>query len=137
MQEIETRIYTFASRRRGAVPAIAAAEIGFHALGVAENYLTLWTLTGAAPSFLTAFIFETTNRLITVLFKVVPMRFGVDEAGTGYVAQLLGLGERTGVAIAIIRKLRTLFWALIGGILLVREGTSPGAQLPQDQEERS
>lgn len=135
--EIESQIYTFASRHRRALPALAAAEAGFHALGVAESYLTLWVLSnGVAPPLMTAFIFETANRLVTVVFRFVPMRLGVDEAATAYVAQLLGLSTRIGLAVAIVRKLRMLFWALAGGILLVREGFSPRTpQLPQDQAE--
>ncbi|HJZ73880.1 MAG TPA: lysylphosphatidylglycerol synthase domain-containing protein, partial [Vicinamibacterales bacterium] len=78
----EADVYSFASRRRGAMPALAAAEIGFHALGVAEAYLTLWLINGEAPPWLTAFILETTNRFITVVFKFVPLRLGVDEAAT-------------------------------------------------------
>jgi hypothetical protein len=89
------------------------------------------------PSLLNAFILETANRLITVVFKVIPLRLGVDEAGTAYVAQLLGLSTRTGLAIAIVRKMRMLCWSLAGGVLLVREGFTPKApQLPQDQVER-
>jgi hypothetical protein len=130
VQEIETRIYTFASRHRGALPALAAAEMGFHVLGVAENFLTLWALTGAPPALMTAFILETANRLITVVFKFIPLRVGVDEAGTSYVTQVLGLGDRLGVSLAIIRKLRMLFWALVGGLLLVREGLTRRPQLP-------
>lgn len=122
IQEVETRIYTFASRHRASLPALATMYMGFHALGVAENYLTLWTLTGAAPALLTAFILETTNRLITVVFRFIPLRLGVDEVGTGYITELLGLGGRVGLSIAIIRKLRMLFWAVVGGVLLVREG---------------
>jgi hypothetical protein len=136
MQEIETRIYSFAARHRGKLPPLAAAELGFHALGVAEIYLTLWILNGVPPPLLTAFILETANRLITVVFKFVPLRLGVDEAATAYISQVLGLGARPGLSMAIIRKLRMLFWALAGGILLVREGLGPRAtQLPQDQVE--
>jgi hypothetical protein len=137
MKEIETRIYTFASRHRAALPALAAAEMGFHALGVLEIFITLWILAGQPPPLLTAFILETANRLITVVFKFVPLRLGVDEAATAYVSQVLGLGARPGLSMAIIRKLRVLFWALAGGALLVREGLArPASQLPQDQIER-
>ncbi len=137
IQEIETRIYTFASRHGSRLPGLALAETGFHVLGVAEIYLTLWILNGAPPSLLTAFILETANRLITVVFKFVPLRLGVDEAATAYIAQVLGLGARPGLSMAIIRKLRMLFWALAGGILLVREGlTHRAPQVPQDQRER-
>ena len=136
LQEIESRIYTFASRHRRALPGLAAAEMGFHALGVSEIYLTLWLLNGAPPALITAFILETANRLVTVVFKIVPLRIGVDEAATAYVSQVLGLGTRPGLSMAIIRKVRMLFWAFAGGVLLVREGFAPRTpQLPQDQAE--
>ena len=137
IEAIEAQIYTFASRHRQALPALAAAEMGFHALGVTEIYLTLWVLMEAPPPVMTAFILETANRLVTVVFKMVPLRLGVDEAASTYVAQLLGLAPRLGLAMAIVRKLRMLFWALTGGVLLVREGFAPRTpQLPQDQAER-
>lgn len=137
IESIEAQIYSFASRHRKALPALAAAEISFHALGVSEIYLTLWVLMEAPPPLMTAFILETANRLVTVVFKVVPLRLGVDEAASTYVAQLLGLSPRLGLAMAIIRKLRMLFWALAGGVLLVREGfASRRPQVPQDQAER-
>lgn len=137
LSDIESQIYTFSSRHRRALPGLAAAETGFHVLGVTESYLTLWVLNDVAPPLMTAFIFETANRLVTVVFRFVPMRLGVDEAATAYVAQLLGLSTRVGLAVAIVRKLRMLFWALAGGVLLVREGFTPKTpQLPQDQAER-
>jgi hypothetical protein len=124
IRELEQQIYGFARRRRAALPAVVAAEAAFHALGVAEVHLTLSLLYGTAPPLLTSFIFETANRLITVVFKFVPLRLGVDEAGTAVFAQVLGLGTQTGVALAIVRKVRVLFWTAAGGILLLREGLS-------------
>jgi hypothetical protein len=101
---------------------------------VTEIYLTLWLLNVTAPTLLTAFLFETANRLITVVFKIVPLRLGVDEAGTAGFATLIGLPAKTGLALAIIRKARMLFWAAAGGLVLVREGFSPRTpQIPQDQ----
>ncbi len=123
VRALEEEIYTFASRHRGALPWLAAAEIGFHALGVAEAYLTLWLIDGAPPALMTAFIVETVNRFITVVFKFVPLRIGVDEAATAFLTQqVLGLGLRPGLSMAIVRKIRVLFWALAGGVVLVREG---------------
>jgi hypothetical protein len=121
VRALEDEMYSFASRHRGALPALAAAEIGFHALGVAEAYLTLWLLTGA-PSLITAFLFETANRLLTVVFKFVPLRLGVDEAGTAGFATIIGIPAQIGLSLAIVRKIRVLFWALAGGVVLVREG---------------
>src|SRR5918993_2230994 len=90
LRDIESQIYTFASRHRGTLPWLVAAEMGFHALGVTEIYITLWLLNGAPPPPIIAFILETANRLVTVVFKIVPWRLGVDEAATAYVSQLLG-----------------------------------------------
>ena len=86
--------------------------------------MTLWLLNGSAPTLLAAFLFETANRLITVIFKVVPLRLGVDEVGTAGFAALIGLPTKTGLTIAIVRKVRMLFWAGAGGVLLVRQGLS-------------
>ena len=101
-------------------------------LGVTEIYFTLWLLNeGVAPTLFTAFLFETANRLLQVVFKFVPLRLGVDEAGTASFAALIGLPVKTGLALAIIRKARTLFWAIAGGVLLVREGLSGRARSVQ------
>lgn len=136
VRELEAQIYTFASRHRRALPALAAAEIAFHALGVAEVYLTLWLLS-APVSILTAFLFESVNRLITVVFKFVPLRLGVDEAGTAVFARIIGMAALTGLSLGIIRKVRVVFWAAVGGILLVREGISiTTPSLSQDPIER-
>jgi len=135
VRELEEQIYTFASRHRTALPAIASMEAGFHALGVAEIFLTLWLLYGAPPALLTAFILETTNRLITVVFKFVPLRLGVDEAATALFTQVLGLGANTGVTLGIVRKARVLAWTIAGGILLTREGLVPRApEVPEGQQ---
>ena len=66
-----------------------ARRAPYHAAGVAEIYVTLAWLV-APPTWLVAFIFETVNRLINVVFKFVPMRLGVDEAGSGILASVLG-----------------------------------------------
>lgn len=124
VRALESEIYGFAAHHPGRLPALAAAEMSFHALGVAEAYLTLWLLTGA-PSLLTAFLFETANRLLTVVFKFVPLRLGVDEAGTAGFATLIGIPAQTGLSLAIVRKIRVLFWAVAGGLVLVREGLTP------------
>ena len=57
-----------------------------------------------------------------MVFKFVPLRLGVDEAGTAVFTQVLGLGSQTGVTLAIVRKARVLFWTGAGAVLLLREG---------------
>lgn len=124
VQALERDIYTFASRRRAALAPLVATELGFHALGVLEVHVTLWLLLGAPPPVLTSFILETVNRLINVVFKIVPLQVGVNEAGSALTTQILGLGTMPGLTLGIVRKARMLFWTIVGTALLVRHGLS-------------
>ena len=117
---LEEQIYTFAKRRRSMLVPLVAAEMMFHVLGVLEVYLTWWLIQGAAPTLMTSFIFEGANRLVQVLFKFVPLRTGVDELTTGGFTQMLGFGAALGTTLAIVRKIRTIAWVLVGTSLLVR-----------------
>lgn len=125
LRTLEHDIYSFASRRPGALVPAVLLEVGFHALGVLETHLTLWSL-GTAPSLMTSFIVETASRLIIVAFKVVPLQFGVAEVGMVAFAPLVGMDPKIGLAFSLIRKARVVVWALTGGALLVRSGIKTG-----------
>jgi hypothetical protein len=120
LHALEEQIYTFVVRRRAAVLPIVLTEAMFHALGVAEVYVTWWLILGIPPTLLTAFIFEGVNRVVQVLFKFVPLRTGVDEVTTGTITDMLGFGGALGTTLAIVRKVRTIVWVLVGTTLLVR-----------------
>jgi len=122
LHHLEERIYTFVVRRRDVLAPIVAAEIGFHVLGVLEIYLTWWLMQGAPPPLLTAFILEGANRLITVVFKFVPLQLGIGELGTAGFTDLLGYGLTPGTSLSIVRKARIVFWVVVGTLVLVRRG---------------
>ena len=69
------------------------------------------------PTLLIAFILETANRLTNVVFKFVPMRLGVDEAGSALLTTVLGYTSATGATLALVRKVRMLFWTAVGRVL--------------------
>ena len=121
---VENRVYGFYERNQGRFLPILALELCFHLAGVAEVFVTLYFISDAPPSLMTAFVLESVNRIINVVFKFVPMRVGVDEAGTGLITRVLRLGTTVGVALAIIRKARMLFWTAVGVALLVGRGLS-------------
>ena len=130
-QTLEDRIYGFYDRNSGQLLPIFALEVCFHLAGVAEIYATLYFISKVvAPSLLTAFILESVNRVINIAFKFVPLRTGVDEAGTGMLSQVLGFTTAIGVTLAIVRKARDIFWASIGIALMVRRGLSIRTQHP-------
>ena len=133
LRGIEGQIYTFAVRRRVVLAPLAAAYVGFHALGVLEIHVTWWLMQGTPPPLLIAFVLEGANRLVTVAFKFVPLRLGVDEWTTGSFTQMLGYGSASGGTLAIIRKLRVLVWVLIGTTLLVRRGVDYGLRQTVDR----
>jgi len=124
-ETLEARIYGFHNRNRSRVLPILCLELCFHLAGVLEIYTTLWFISEVVrPTLLTAFILESVNRIINVTFKFVPLRTGVDEAGTGMLSKVLGFTTAVGVTLAIIRKGRDIFWAMIGVVLIVRKGLS-------------
>ena len=124
-QTLEQRIYGFYERNRRSFLSIFALELCFHLAGVLEIYTALHFISpDNPPTLLTAFILESVNRIINVAFKFVPFRTGVDEAGTGMLAKVLGLTTAIGVTLAIVRKGRDLFWASVGIILILKRGFS-------------
>lgn len=123
---IEERVYGFYERHGARFLPILALEACFHLAGVAEVFVTLYFMLDAPPApaqlALSAFVLESVNRVINVVFKFVPMRVGVDEAGTGMFTKVLRLGTTAGVTLAIVRKARVIVWTGVGVALLVRRG---------------
>ena len=123
-QTLEQRIYGFYDTNRSSFLAIFALELMFHLAGVLEIYTALSYISPIKPTLLTAFILESVNRIINVAFKFVPLRTGVDEAGTGMLSKVLGLTTAVGVTLAIVRKGRDIFWSSIGVALILKRGFS-------------
>ena len=131
---IEDRVYGFYEHHRGRFLKILFLEACYHSAGVIEGYVTLYFITGTPPTLLVAFLLESVNRAINIVFKVVPLRVGVDEAGTGLFTQLLKFGTASGVTLAIIRKARILCWTAVGVALLVGRGLSLSTIMNEAQE---
>jgi Lysylphosphatidylglycerol synthase TM region len=124
---LEDSIYGFHRRHPERLLLVLGLEAAYHAAGVAEVFVTLTWLV-APPTLFAAFILESANRATNVVFKFVPMRLGVDEAGSGILTSVLGYSSAAGVTLAIVRKVRMLFWTAVGVFLLARRGlTAPEA----------
>ena len=132
-RQMEDRIYGFYARNRNLFLPILALESCFHLAGVAEIYVTLSFISDVAPTLLAAFILESVNRVINVVFKFIPFRLGVDEGGSGAVAKVLGLTRPVGTTLAIVRKGRDLFWTGVGVLLMLQRGLSPAAVLNEEE----
>ena len=124
-RDAESRVHRDYPRTWPRVLLVASLEMSFHALAVAEAYVVLSVIGARTPTLVEVFVFEAVNRLVNVIFKVVPLRIGVDQAGTAAVAALLGFGETTGVTLATTRTARMLVWMAAGMAVLARRGLSP------------
>lgn len=119
IRDVEARIYAVPQWPLGQLLHVALWEIAFHVAAVAEVFLVLRLL---VPDITVAeaFLLESAGRFVTVAFKFVPYRLGIDEIGSGAVATALGLPPATGVTLALVRRLRILVLNAAGLIRLVR-----------------
>ena len=121
VRDAEDRVFRFASAGNGQIGRILLFELSFHVAAILEIYVLLLLLIGHSHrTALIALVLGTVERLITIAFKFVPLRLGVDQMGSGSVAEILAIGSATGVTIATVRTARNLFWAAVGLVMLAR-----------------
>ena len=117
LREIEVHFYALLRWPLSRIAHVFLWEAAFHVGAVAEVFLVLKVMSSGA-TLVQAFVLETTGRLIVVVFKFVPYRLGVDEAGTALVARALALDPAVGVTLALVRRIRILIWNGVGLVLL-------------------
>jgi hypothetical protein len=121
VRDAEDRVFRFATTRKERVWQILLLQFAFHVAAVLEIYFLLTLLIAPTDrTLLIALILGTVERLIMIAFKFVPLRLGVDHAGSGSIAEVLGIGSAAGVTIATVRTARNLFWAALGLAMLTR-----------------
>ena len=120
IREVESRIYGVLQWPASRILRVVAWDALFHCLAVLEVWLVLRLLPGGDTiTIADAFLMESAGRFVTVAFKFVPYRLGIDEAGSGAVSQVLGLGAAMGVTLALVRRLRIIVLNAIGVLKLV------------------
>jgi hypothetical protein len=105
---------------------IFGLDLLFQAAAVTEVFLTLRWLLPAPPTITEAVMFSALDRAIIIAFKFVPFRLGIDELFSGGMATLLGWPNAIGVALALIKKVRSIVWVGVG-LLLIAAHPSQGA----------
>ncbi len=121
IREVESRIYGVLGWPLGRLAHVGAWEATFHVAAVAEVWLVLRLLPGTGDATLVdAFLLESAGRFVTIAFKFIPYRLGIDEAGSGAVAQAIGIGPAAGVTLALVRRLRILVLNAFGLVRLAR-----------------
>ena len=119
IREVEARIYAVPQWPIGRIAHVALWEVAFHIAAVAEVWVVLRLL---VPDITIAetFLLESAGRFVTVAFKFVPYRLGIDEAGSGAVAAVLGMPPAVGVTLALVRRIRIIVLNAIGLLILIR-----------------
>lgn len=97
---------------------VFALDLMFQAVAVIEVLVTLRWLLPESPTLAEAVMFSALDRGIIIAFKFIPFRLGIDEASTGGMAALLGWPAATGVALALVKKVRSVFWVGVGLALI-------------------
>ena len=127
VRDAEDRVFRFATTRQERVWQILMLQFAFHVAAVLEIYFLLTLLIAPTDrTLLIALILGTVERLIMIAFKFVPLRLGVDHAGSGGIAEVLAIGAPVGVTIATVRTARNLFWAAVGLAMLARSTHNEG-----------
>jgi hypothetical protein len=124
-------VLRFASLNPGRAWRLVALEAAFQLFAVAEVYLTLALITPQHVAWSSALVLETVSRAVTIIFKMLPMRLGVDEAGAAVFAARLGLGSATGITLALVRRMRLLCWSAVGIVFVlmrsIKRSAAPAA----------
>jgi hypothetical protein len=130
VRDAEDRVFRFAASRNERIGYILLLQFAFHVTAVLEIYFLLRLLVGHTDrTLLMALVLGTVERLIMIAFKFVPLRLGVDHAGSGSIADVLGMGSAVGVTIATVRTARNLFWAAVGLAMLARSTRKRPAEI--------
>lgn len=119
IRDVELRIYAVPQWPLLRIARVTMWEVAFHVAAVAEVWLVLRLLVPDI-TITEAFLLESAGRFVTVAFKFVPYRLGIDEAGSGAVAAALGLPPAAGVTLALIRRLRIIVLNAIALVKFIR-----------------
>ncbi len=109
----EDNVYGFYRRHKRLFFSILLLETAASMTGVMEAYVIL-SLTTLRSALSAAYVTEAANRVVNLIFAFVPLRVGVEEGAAGLVLGAIGYSVGEGVSLAILRKVRTLFWVGVG-----------------------
>lgn len=95
--------------------------LGFHSagwlLGAWETHVILRAL-GVHADFSVSFLITALTVMINSLFFFMPSNIGVLEGGQVFLLTALALDPATGLSLGIVKRMRKLFWILVGWLCL-------------------
>jgi hypothetical protein len=130
---VRQSVFTFPGGNPVRLWRVFGLDLLFHVLAVMEVYLILRLLLPDAPTIAQAIIFSALDRAIIIAFKFIPFRAGVDELFSGGMSAFLWPAATPGVVLAVIKKIRSIFWVGVG-LILIAAHPSQGAPATDPRE---
>jgi uncharacterized membrane protein YuzA (DUF378 family) len=129
----EDNLLTFRQEAPTSFWATLLLNFLWHVLAVLEVYVILRFM-GARISFGGAFIVEGLTKVINLVGALNPGNFGTYEVGNMLIAKIFGVTGTAGLTLALCRRVRTFFWAGIGGMCMIVMKKTALAQ-PRSEDE--
>ena len=118
IQSVEDRLLDFFHHSPGAFRKNLVLQMAGQVGAVLEVYLVL-RLMGHSVGFSSALAIEGLNKLLNVIGMINPGNTGTFEGGNMLFARLVGFTGTAGLTLALIRRVRALFWTAVGAICAV------------------
>jgi uncharacterized membrane protein YbhN (UPF0104 family) len=119
IRAMEDHLYLFHRKHPGRFLAILGLDLFSHVFTVLEIYLIL-SLIGVPITLVDSYLIEAYTKVLEAATIIIPAGIGTFEGGNAMILQLLSLGAAPGVSLALIRRVRSLFWAALGLLVLLR-----------------
>jgi phosphatidylglycerophosphate synthase len=110
---VEEKLLQFHRERPSAFWGSITLNFVCHGLAITEVFLILLFM-GKNVTYTHAFILESFTKLINVAGSLTPGNVGVYEGGTMLIATLFGLSGTVGLTLGFCRRLRSIFWTVVG-----------------------
>jgi phosphatidylglycerophosphate synthase len=118
IQSVEDRLLDFFHYSPGTFRKNLVLQMAGQVGAVLEVYLIL-RLMGHSVGFSSALAMEGLNKLVNVIGMINPGNTGTFEGGNMLFAKLVGITGTAGLTLALIRRVRALFWTAVGAICAV------------------
>ena len=118
IHSVEKKLFDFQRSTPRAFWASFALNLACQGMAILELFLVLWLL-GLRVAPLEAFVFEALTKLVNAFGTLNPGNIGTYEGGNMLIAKMFGLSGAVGLSVAVARRLRAIFWTVVGGLFLV------------------
>ena len=126
LASVRESVFAFSAGNPARLWPVFGLDLLFQVLAVTEVYLILRWVLPEPPTLPEAIIFSALDRAIIIAFKFVPFRLGIDEILSGGMAAVLGWPTAIGVVLALIKKVRSIFWVGVGLALIAAHPSQGG-----------